>query len=70
MISLRVIPIGTSTKPVLFIFPTSENIFVPLLFSVPIFEYHFAPLEIISGMLAHVSTLFMFVGLFHKSRRI
>src|SRR5271157_3893133 len=35
IISLRVMPMGTSTRPVLFIFPTREKIFVPLLVSVP-----------------------------------
>src|SRR5450759_3186248 len=31
IISLRVVPMGTSTRPVLVIFPTRENILVPLL---------------------------------------
>ena len=35
MMSRRLMPMGTSTRPVLLILPTSEKIFVPLLFSVP-----------------------------------
>src|SRR5512139_3585594 len=66
MIRLSVVPMGTSTRPVLLILPTSENILVPLLVSVPILEYHSAPLEIICGTLAHVSTLLMDVGFPHK----
>ncbi|MBA7569589.1 hypothetical protein ES708_11330 [subsurface metagenome] len=66
IISLSVIPIGTSTKPVLFIFPTRENIIVPLLPAVPICEYHSAPLLIISGTLAQVLTLFSRLGLSHR----
>ncbi len=50
-------------SPVFLTFPTSEKILVPLLVSVPIFENHSAPLSIIFGTFAHVSTLFMFVGL-------
>src|SRR3989338_9412959 len=65
-ISLMVIPIGTSIKPVFLTFPVSAKIFVPLLFSVPIFEYHFAPLLMMMGTLANVSTLFKQVGLSHK----
>ena len=36
---------------------------VPLLLLVPIFEYHSAPLAIITGTLAQVSTLFKLLGL-------
>jgi len=53
---------GTSTKPVLLIFPTNEKILVPLLFSVPIEANQADPLLMIKGMLAQVSTLLMFVG--------
>src|SRR3972149_624974 len=63
MISLSGIPIGTSTSPVLLILPTKEKIFVPLLFSVPMAPYHFAPLLMMRGTLAQVSTLFRTVGL-------
>ena len=62
-ISRRVIPIGTSTNPVFFTLPARANIFVPLLFSVPIALYHWLPLSMIRGTLANVSTLFIFVGL-------
>src|SRR4030042_1678303 len=58
-----VMPMGTSTRPELFILPTSENIMVPLLPAVPIFEYQSAPLLIIKGTLAHVLTLFSRLGL-------
>src|SRR4030042_1710708 len=43
MIFFRVIPIGTSTKPVFFTLPTREKIFVPLLPSVPIDENQSLP---------------------------
>ena len=66
IISRSVMPIGTSTRPVLFTLPTSEKILVPVLPAVPIELNHSAPLIIIRGTLAHVSTLFRFVGLFHK----
>src|SRR4030065_2897907 len=66
MISLSVIPMGTSTRPVLLILPTKENIFVPLLPSVPRVRYQSAPLLIINGTLAQVSTLFRSLGLFHS----
>ncbi len=42
--------------------PTSEKIFVPLLFFVPMPEYHSPPLSTMHGMFAQVSTLLMFVG--------
>ena len=66
MISFRVIPIGTSTKPVLLILPTSENTFVPLLSSVPILANQPAPLLIITGTVVQVSTLFIMVGFPHS----
>src|SRR5436305_710575 len=56
-------PIGTSTRPVLLILPTSENTAVPLLRSVPIDEYQPDPLLMITGTLAQVFTLLMTVGL-------
>src|SRR4030067_3299595 len=62
MISLSVIPMGTSTNPVFLTFPTREKIFVPLLFSVPIEENHLLPFSMINGTLAQVSTLLRFVG--------
>jgi len=54
---------GTSTRPVLTILPTRENIIVPLLPAVPTWEYHSAPLFIINGTLAQVLTLFSRLGL-------
>src|SRR4030042_285914 len=63
MISRRVVPMGTSTSPVLFTLPTSEKILVPLLPAVPILLYHAEPLVMIRGTLAQVSTLFRLDGL-------
>ncbi|MBA7663213.1 hypothetical protein ES703_71252 [subsurface metagenome] len=57
------VPRGTSTSPVLFIFPTRLKVFVPLLFSVPTPANQSAPLKIIWGISDHVSTLLMVVGL-------
>src|SRR4030042_3696799 len=54
---------GTSTRPVLVILPTREKIFVPLLLSVPHRANQSAPLLMISGTLAQVSTLFKTLGL-------
>ncbi|MBA7536827.1 hypothetical protein ES705_29092 [subsurface metagenome] len=59
---LRVAPIGTSTRPVLLTLPTREKIFVPLLPSVPMLLYQSAPLLIIRGTFAQVSTLFRLLG--------
>ena len=53
---------GTSTRPVLLILPTREKIFVPLLPSVPNWVNQSAPLLMMSGTLAHVSTLFNTLG--------
>src|SRR5512138_1877499 len=61
--SLRVIPMGTSTRPVFFTFPTRENILVPLLPAVPTEAKAAGPLLMIRGILAQVSTLLMLVGL-------
>src|SRR4030043_2043080 len=66
MISLNVIPICTSTRPVCLIPPTREKIFVPLLPSVPKVRYQSAPLLIITGTLDQVSTLFRLLGLSHR----
>ena len=61
--SLKVVPIGTSIRPVFTIFPVKANAFVPGLFSGPIVLYQSAPLFIIKGTFAYVSTLFKTVGL-------
>src|SRR4030042_922593 len=55
--SLNGVPRGTSTSPVLFTLPTKENILVPLFLSVPMEANHSAPLLIINGTSAQVSTL-------------
>ncbi len=62
MISRSVIPIGTSTRPVLLILPTSEKILVPLPLRVPILAYSSPPFRTMIGTLAQVSTLLMVVG--------
>ena len=59
-------PMGTSTRPVLVILPTREKIFVPLLPSVPNWVNHSAPLLIIRGTLAQVSTLLRTLGRFQS----
>src|SRR3989339_275064 len=63
MISRRVVPMGTSTSPVLVILPTREKILVPLLDSVPMEVNQSAPLLMIMGTLAQVSTLLRTDGL-------
>ena len=62
-ISLSVVPIGTSTRPVLLIFPTREKIFVPLLPAVPMPANQPAPRSMMNGTFAQVSTLLRLVGL-------
>src|SRR4030067_326462 len=66
MISFRVVPMGTSTKPVLLILPTREKTLVPLLNWVPILLNQSAPLSIITGIVAQVSTLLILVGFPHS----
>ncbi len=63
MISFRVVPMATSTRPVLRTFPERANTFVPLLPAVPRELNHSAPFLTMSGTLARVSTLFIAVGL-------
>ena len=65
-ISLKVVPIGTSTSPTFTTFPPNANTFVPFDFSVPIELYHFAPFKIIFVIFAYVSTLFISVGFCHN----
>ena len=50
--SRRVVPMGTSMRPTLLTLPARANTFVPLLFSVPMEENHFAPRRMMGGMLA------------------
>ena len=50
--SRSVVPIGTSTRPVLWILPPSANTFVPGLFSVPMLRNHAGPLRKICGIFA------------------
>src|SRR3990167_4827212 len=56
-------PIGTSTSPVLQIFPVSANTLVPFEPSVPIEANQDAPFSMIGGTLAQVSTLLSVDGL-------
>src|SRR5271165_6066204 len=58
----RVVPIGTSMRPVFAILPASAKTLVPLLLAVPMAANHSAPLRMIGAMLARVSTLLMRVG--------
>src|SRR5690349_19362781 len=57
-----VVPIGTSIRPVFRILPASAKTFVPLLFSVPIPANQAAPLRMMEGTFAKVSTLLISVG--------
>src|SRR5208283_1136511 len=66
MISRRVIPMGTSIRPVFLIFPVKANTFVPFDFSVPYDANQDAPLVRIAVTFAKVSTLLMMVGLLHN----
>ena len=58
----RLVPIGTSTRPVRRTAPERENTLVPLLVSVPIAANHSAPRRRIAGTTARVSTLLIRVG--------
>ena len=61
------VPMGTSTIPGFFTLPATEKTLVPLLFSVPMAANHSAPLAMITGTLAQVSTLLMIGGLAPKA---
>jgi len=62
MTSLRVVPIGTSIRPVLLILPVRAKALVPGLVGVPKDRNHSMPLFIMGATLAKVSTLFSTVG--------
>ena len=62
MISLKEIPIGTSTRPALLIFPVNANTFVPLEESVPTLANQSPPCLKRPGTFASVSTLLITVG--------
>ncbi len=64
----RVVPIATSTRPVLAIRPDSAKTFVPLLVAVPTDENHSWPRTTMPGMFARVSTLLITVGLPNRPR--
>ena len=66
IMSLKGIPIGTSTSPTLFIFPANAKTFVPVDFFAPILLYQLAPLLIIWQIFAKVSTLLTQVGFCHN----
>ena len=52
MMLLRLVPMGTSTRPVFLILPTRLNTLVPLLCSVPSPENQSAPFKRMTGTLA------------------
>lgn len=64
--SRRLMPSGTSTRPVLATWPTSEKTTVPLLPGAPSAAYHAAPRAMIAGIMAHDLTLLMTVGIRHS----
>ena len=64
--SRRVVPSGTSTRPVFLTAPTSEKTVVPRLRSVPLAAYQAAPRLRIGPVLAQVFTLLITVGLPHS----
>ena len=66
MTSRRVVPMGTSMRPVFTTLPVRAKALVPGLFSVPMERYHFAPLRMMRGTVEKVSTLFSTVGLAHR----
>ena len=66
MILRSVVPIGTSTRPVLTTLPVSAKVFVPGDFSVPKLLYQSAPFITMPGTLAKVSTLLRTVGFAHR----
>ena len=53
---------GTSIRPTLVILPARAKTLVPLLVAVPMEENQSAPLTMMAGMLAKVSTLLTMVG--------
>ena len=57
---------GTSTRPVFTIRPARANTLVPLLLPMPSPAYQSAPLRMIAGTFANVSTLLMSVGQSHS----
>src|SRR3989304_5835201 len=63
IISRKVIPMGTSMRPQLLIFPVRANTAVPRDFSVPMLLNHLAPRRIIWATQAQVLTLLSRVGL-------
>ena len=62
MTSRSVVPIGTSTRPVLTTLPVRAKVLVPGEPSVPMLRYQAAPLRMMPGTLAYVSTLLSTVG--------
>ena len=63
MTSRRVVPMGTSIRPVFTTLPVRAKALVPGLFSVPMLRYQSAPRRMMQGTLAKVSTLLRTVGL-------
>src|SRR6476620_12030737 len=61
-----VMPIGTSTRPIVLSGPWTVISFVPELFSVPMLAYQAPPLLMMSRTFAIVSVLFATVGRFQR----
>src|SRR5580693_6090128 len=62
MISRKVVPLGSSYTPGLLTCPLTQKSRFPPFFSHPNFAYHSAPLLMMGGTQAMVSTLLMTVG--------
>src|SRR5579862_9860519 len=62
MISRNVVPLGSSYTPGLTTWPLTQNKRLPPFFSLPNFAYHSAPLLMMGGTQAMVSTLLITVG--------
>ena len=66
MIWRRVVPMGTSIRPVLTTLPVRAKAFVPWLRSVPMERYQAEPRRMMRGTLEKVSTLLSTVGRAHR----
>src|ERR1700761_6969770 len=60
------VPMGISTRPLFFTFPTREKTLVPALLALPVSLNQADPLVMMGAMLYQVSTLLMLLGLPHK----
>ncbi len=62
IISRRVIPMGTSTRPVFLTLPVRAKTLVPGEFSVPMLLNHALPFSTMGGTQAYVSMLLRLLG--------